>query len=417
VKANAIADKSINLVSEATEYMAKDLEEFTKVVTEDASTVYTAVAEATYQSINDYAGEDIANDAVEIKSTAVSLLGTGLKTLVSVTEQILLDSEDEESEPEVQLTHIESLAKLQNENSTYTTEVEHEGFKEWLDKFIADIDKKKEEISELLIEQPKVRRKYNELVPKDVLHNNFWARYLFRTQLLEQKFATSDQEEEKAQAESNDKVETDAEVAVTEKLEDPEILAQSQPEHKIEKPKDNKEEKTQPDENSDLNTATKEDEQVDEQPDKKQTDEPEAEPARVVENKKTAPESKPESKSSKKKKKKNKGKKSPEPPKEVEPDVAKQPEPEPKPVEPTQVVNQSEQEPEVVTRQEDKQENVVQSVEPVNEPSSDDSIVKVDKKDDKSDIDDWEDDLDIENVDITDVNLDDEDWEMSDIET
>ena len=48
--------------------MAKDLEEFTKVVTEDASTVYTAVAEATYQSINDYAGEEIANDAVEIKS-------------------------------------------------------------------------------------------------------------------------------------------------------------------------------------------------------------------------------------------------------------------------------------------------------------------------------------------------------------
>ena len=48
--------------------MAKDLEEFTKVVTEDANTVYTAVAEATYQSINDYAGEEIANDAVEIKS-------------------------------------------------------------------------------------------------------------------------------------------------------------------------------------------------------------------------------------------------------------------------------------------------------------------------------------------------------------
>ena len=55
-------------MSEATEYMAKDLEEFTKVVSEDANTVYTAVAEATYQSINDYAGEDIANDAVEIKS-------------------------------------------------------------------------------------------------------------------------------------------------------------------------------------------------------------------------------------------------------------------------------------------------------------------------------------------------------------
>merc|ERR1712176_672123 len=95
--------------------MAKDLEEFTKVVTEDANTVYTAVAEATYQSINDYAGEEIANDAVEIKSTAVSLLGTGLKTLVSVTEQILLDSEDEEEEDEteeVNLTKDEQIDLL-----------------------------------------------------------------------------------------------------------------------------------------------------------------------------------------------------------------------------------------------------------------------------------------------------------------
>merc|ERR1712131_393596 len=38
------------------------------------------------------------------------------------------------------------------------------------------------------------------------------------------------------------------------------------------------------------------------------------------------------------------------------------------------------------------------------------------KKSEHSDIDDWEDDLDIEDVDITDVNLDDDDWQMSDIE-
>merc|ERR1739838_317662 len=192
--------------------MAKDLEEFTKVVTEDASTVYTAVAEATYQSINDYAGEEIANDAVEIKSTAVNLLGTGLKTLVSVTEQILLDTDDEDEEPEEQLTLEEAIAKLQADNSTYTTDIDHDGFKDWLDKFISDIDKKKEEISELLIEQPKVRRKYNELVPKDVSHNLFWARYLYRTQLQEQKYA---EKEEKSQenseienTESEKKVET-----------------------------------------------------------------------------------------------------------------------------------------------------------------------------------------------------------------
>ena len=48
--------------------MQRDLEEFTKVVSEDATSVYSKVAEVTYQSINDYAGEDIAQDAVNMKS-------------------------------------------------------------------------------------------------------------------------------------------------------------------------------------------------------------------------------------------------------------------------------------------------------------------------------------------------------------
>ena len=73
-KANALADKSINVLAEASEYMQRDLEEFTKVVTEDATTVYSKVAEVTYQSINDYAGEEIAQDAVNIKSVCLRII-------------------------------------------------------------------------------------------------------------------------------------------------------------------------------------------------------------------------------------------------------------------------------------------------------------------------------------------------------
>merc|ERR1712243_366336 len=56
-------------------------------------------------------------------------------------------------------------------------------------KFLAGEVIKKEEISDILIEQPKVRRKYNELVPNDVSHDNFWSRYLFRRKIIEEKFA------------------------------------------------------------------------------------------------------------------------------------------------------------------------------------------------------------------------------------
>lgn len=69
-----MADKSINVLAEASEYMQRDLEEFTKVVTEDATTVYSKVAEVTYQSINDYAGEEIAQDALNIKSVSAPKL-------------------------------------------------------------------------------------------------------------------------------------------------------------------------------------------------------------------------------------------------------------------------------------------------------------------------------------------------------
>ena len=66
-KANDIADASLNVLSEASEYMQKDLEEFTKVVKEDTAAVYSTVAQKTYESINQYAGEEMAQEAVNIK--------------------------------------------------------------------------------------------------------------------------------------------------------------------------------------------------------------------------------------------------------------------------------------------------------------------------------------------------------------
>jgi len=47
--------------------MQKDLEEFTKVVKEDTAAAYSTVAQKTFESINQYAGEQVANEAVGIK--------------------------------------------------------------------------------------------------------------------------------------------------------------------------------------------------------------------------------------------------------------------------------------------------------------------------------------------------------------
>ena len=74
-QANEIADASINVISEASEYMQRDLEEFTKVVKEDTAAVYETVAQKTYESINQYAGEQIAKDAVDISQVNLITFG------------------------------------------------------------------------------------------------------------------------------------------------------------------------------------------------------------------------------------------------------------------------------------------------------------------------------------------------------
>jgi hypothetical protein len=57
-----VAEESINAISDASEFMQRDLEEFAKVVKEDSTAILSAATEASYQSINHYAGEEIAKE-------------------------------------------------------------------------------------------------------------------------------------------------------------------------------------------------------------------------------------------------------------------------------------------------------------------------------------------------------------------
>ena len=288
----------------------------------------------------------------------MSILGGGLRSIVSGVEQILLES-DEEYEEEISLTKEEKIQNLQSSDDTYLTEPVRSEFEDWLKDFLDKIETKKEEMTEILIEAPLVRRKYNELVPKDVSHNIFWARYLFRRKIIEEKHARAEeiarrkasQEEIPEPEAKNDKIE---EIAYSEKPE--QVTADGK---------------------QDIRAS----EEV---------------VVSLVKSEEIKPEDEPEVKEGIKK----------------------------------EVVQQLK----LKTAQEEDLED--------KKISSDEDIIKIDsnikledlktdeeaktedkpeekpeeKKSEHSDIDDWEDDLDIEDVDITDVNLDDDDWQMSDIE-
>ena len=286
----------------------------------------------------------------------MSILGGGLRSIVSGVEQILLES-DEENEEEISLTKEEKIQNLQSSDDTYLTEPVRSEFEEWLKDFLDKIETKKEEMTEILIEAPLVRRKYNELVPKDVSHNIFWARYLFRRKIIEEKHARA---EEIARRKASQ-----------EEISEPEINI-------IEGKASEKPEQVTADGKQDI----RESEEV---------------VVSLVKSEEIKPEDEPEVKEGIKK----------------------------------EVVQQLK----LKTAQEE-------DLEKDKTISSDEDIIKIDsnvkledlkadeeaktkgkpeekpeeKKSEHSDIDDWEDDLDIEDVDITDVNLDDDDWQMSDIE-
>jgi hypothetical protein len=50
--------------------MQKDLEEFTNIIKEDASAVYTTVAKKSYETLNTYAGEEMTQEAVNISNVS-----------------------------------------------------------------------------------------------------------------------------------------------------------------------------------------------------------------------------------------------------------------------------------------------------------------------------------------------------------
>ena len=295
----------------------------------------------------------------------MSILGGGLRSIVSGVEQILLES-DEEYEEEISLTKEEKIQNLQSSDDTYLTEPIRSEFEDWLKDFLDKIETKKEEMTEILIEAPLVRRKYNELVPKDVSHNIFWARYLFRRKIIEEKHARAE-EIARRKASQEEPSEIPSEI-----LPEPEVKTDKiEPEHVT----------ADQDGRQDIRAS---EEVV--RPLKKPEDEPEVKEGikkEVVQQLKlkTAQEEDLEDKKI-----------------SSDEDIIKI----------DSVTNIKLEQLKTEAKTEEKSEE-----KPKAKPE-DKSEEK--KSEEHSDIDDWEDDLDIEDVDITDVNLDDDDWQMSDIE-
>lgn len=88
------------------------------------------------------------------------------------------------------------ITTLQNNQDTYLNDPDGDEYKKFNDSY--DPDSHKGDISNLLIENSTMRALYSKLVPASVSNKEFWSRYFFRVNLIEEEFERRNKLIEKA---------------------------------------------------------------------------------------------------------------------------------------------------------------------------------------------------------------------------
>ncbi|CAF0994471.1 unnamed protein product [Rotaria sp. Silwood1] len=157
-----VREQSLN----ALEFVRKDLSEFTTTVKTDA--------------------EGYLN---KIKQQPVSDLGINQfvsKFSNSVTSDNNNNGKSTISSAPFDRLHNERI-RIQNDESTYLMDpTPIESYQSWREKTDFNIDKRKGEIAQLLIDVPHIRSFYARFVPACTTHNDFWCRYYYHLYKLDE---------------------------------------------------------------------------------------------------------------------------------------------------------------------------------------------------------------------------------------
>lgn len=144
----------------------KEIDEVTDEMAEAAITGVTKSVSSLWNMASGYANQMFSEDDLPAQPVLVG----------ADNEPIILDRLQAQ------------LHALASDPSTYTKEPDpsdhlSEDWTSWLAKL--DLDKRQGEISELMINNAAVRRMYSKLVPAEVSHKHFWARYFYKVHLIE----------------------------------------------------------------------------------------------------------------------------------------------------------------------------------------------------------------------------------------
>ncbi|RNA13928.1 BSD domain-containing 1 [Brachionus plicatilis] len=191
-------DKSINAI----EVIKGDLAEFKSTMSNDASNLFLS----SNKSNNDMSE---SNSESFLKSIAKSF--NEIKNNLNLSDESCTSSKTLEENKIPNNSMNERLRKeienLKCDEGTYKIEPMDPGYSKWMQVF--DPDEFKEEISKLLIENSTMRLIYSQMVPANLSNVEFWARYFFRLNLLNEEHMKRIKLIEKADSEIHNEKGTD----------------------------------------------------------------------------------------------------------------------------------------------------------------------------------------------------------------
>uniref|UniRef100_T1IYQ7 BSD domain-containing protein n=1 Tax=Strigamia maritima TaxID=126957 RepID=T1IYQ7_STRMM len=174
-------EKSSNVL----EFMKRDLDEFTQVVSHETKSYVSTAAEALKGTLNarsdDTQDDESASTVNKVKRSVSSFLG-------SVSNALASEIENEESElcviqnsePVIMDRVQVQLYSLQANPKTYLEDPDGnlKDYEEWLSKF--DLEVKQDELADLMANNAQVQKLYTKVVPSSVSHVVFWHRYFYK---------------------------------------------------------------------------------------------------------------------------------------------------------------------------------------------------------------------------------------------
>ncbi|XP_071552038.1 BSD domain-containing protein 1-like isoform X2 [Panulirus ornatus] len=195
-------DKVVSQSTEVLEFVKKDIDEFAKVVTEEASSVVSTTANTLKEKLRLDEDDSTAN---HMKKSVSGFLNHVAEVFTPPPDDADQEAIVIRNQQPVILNRLQaSIYAISQDSATYLTDPEGEEsqYEAWFETF--DFKRVQTELSDLLVNNQPLRHHYATLVPAEVPHLVFWLRYFYKVHRLEAAEARRQELKQRAEKTADD---------------------------------------------------------------------------------------------------------------------------------------------------------------------------------------------------------------------